>query len=94
MYLALYVLEVVDSIDGAGTTIAGHTHSSTASNIVGNLSRDQIIFLCLNMLEVHSRTRDKTCISVFMTADWQMCWSGTFLHLEASSTMAPVSISP
>ena len=87
------MLEVVDSIDGAGTTIAGHTHSGTTSNIVRNLSRDQIILL-VNMLEVHSRTRDKTCISVFMTADWQMCWSGTFLHLEASSTMAPVSIRP
>ena len=36
-YLALYVLEVVDSVVGASTSVAGHTNSCTASDVVGNL---------------------------------------------------------
>ena len=52
-HLALYVLEVVDSVDGARATVAGHTHSSPASNVVGNLSRDKLILLPLNVFEGH-----------------------------------------
>ena len=41
VYLALYVLKVVDSVDGARTSVAGHANSRTPSNVVRNLSRDQ-----------------------------------------------------
>ena len=53
LHLALYVLEVVDSVDGARAPVAGHTHSGAASNVVGNLSRDKLILLLPNVFEGH-----------------------------------------
>ena len=43
-YLALYVLEVVDSVDGSSAAVAGHTDSSATSDVVRDLSRIGFIF--------------------------------------------------
>ena len=37
-HLALYVLEVVDSVDGSSAAVAGHTDSSATSDVVRDLS--------------------------------------------------------
>ena len=43
-HLALYVLEVVDSVDGSSTAVAGHTNSSATSDVIRDLSRIGFIF--------------------------------------------------
>ena len=43
-HLALYVLEVVDSVDGSSAAVAGHTDSSATSDVVRDLSRIGFIF--------------------------------------------------
>ena len=43
-HLALYVLEVVDSVDGSSAAVAGHTDSSATSDVVRDLNRIGFIF--------------------------------------------------
>ena len=38
MYLALYVLEVIDSVDGSRASVTCHTDPGSSSNVVGDLS--------------------------------------------------------
>ena len=38
MYLALYVLEVIDSVDGSRAPVTCHTDPGSSSNVVGDLS--------------------------------------------------------
>ena len=84
MYLALYVLEVIDSVDGSRAPVTCHTDPGSSSNVVGDLSGGNVILsLLLTFIEsnLHVRLHDRGLADMLQ---WDVPPLGRQLHHRPS----------